>query len=144
MKNIIRLLTLSIVAAGIMLGTFVYSYAAETQAASENAPTSDLDKNASERLRGTFKIMLDTYNWTTIVSDNNFWPARIEVTADNSNPGDLEFRIVNDINVVISGPHNVPPGFSAATSNIPAFSRTWTLQMKARSMGGWYSGSYFD
>lgn len=89
--------------------------------------------------------MTDPAGWYTLVSDNNLFRAKVKLTSDVANVGEVYFRVINADGEVICKPIQVSPGTYKTSDMIYAFAGRYTVQVKlATDHSGTYSFTVTD
>ena len=136
-KAVAKAVAVSVVAVGVALGTATPALASTATMPIQVGAHKDAKLNYSK----TIKVYTDS--WSTFVTDNNFFDANVTFSNNSGNPGSIQYRITNGSGAVIKAPTTVSVG-SSSTSNVSAFSGTYTLEVKAVSTAGDYNLTAHD
>ncbi len=91
------------------------------------------------RLSYDHKCYLSTNGWSNVVNDNNWLNAKLKVTNESTNSGDIYVRVMNDDSKVIVEKTLVSLGDTVTLKKIDYNAGKYRLQAKAKDAAGNYT-----
>ena len=135
-KLVFALLAMSILSANVMVSASEINAIPAVETANEAI---------TPYLNVTTSTYITTDGWSTVATDNNWIPAKIRFTNDANNPGQVEVRVVNSSGSVVVDPVSISTGTTESLgSRVPAFSGTYSVQVKASYTTGYYKFTLKD
>lgn len=125
----------SVLAIGVLASMSTSVFASEVEKVLEVSETTS-STEVSPRINKTVSVSLNNTSWTTVVSDNNWFDAYVNVLNSAENPGTITVQIINEKGKIIDGPSTISAG-NSADFTVPSSAEKYTVKAKGNS--GTYS-----